>query len=287
MNYIKLIKDKRFWLKVLKSYNVITIILSLIFPFVTLPEVNNIYKIIYYSILILLFINTICKSANLKEANFVINKTKVSIREGNILDNKNSELNVIGFNEYFDTIVDDKIISKSSLNGKVLELLKNEGKDVIQKIDNSINDDDYLKTVVIRNNDSRRQGKKIIYELGSCFEFKNYIFTALTKFDEYNKGYCFKNDYLRFCLIFWENIDRLYNGRTINIPILGAGITRFGNNKPSKQELLKLLLWTFKISGLSFTVTGVKINFLIYKDDMQELDFFDLQNSLTCEEVII
>ena len=41
---------------------------------------------------------------------------------------------------------------------------------------------------------------------------------------------------------FWENIDAVYAGRTINIPLVGAGITRFRNGKPTKQQLLETML---------------------------------------------
>ena len=64
---------------------------------------------------------------------------------------------------------------------------------------------------------------------------------------------------------FWNNIDYVYAGRIINIPLMGAGISRFRNGKPTKQQLLKVMLWSLKISGFHNTYGDCCIRFIIIK----------------------
>ena len=78
---------------------------------------------------------------------------------------------------------------------------------------------------------------------------------------------------------FWKNIDEIYAGRTINIPLMGAGITRFRQGKPTKQALLEAMLWTMKISGFHNTYADKQINFVIYPADAAEIDFYHIQHN--------
>lgn len=78
---------------------------------------------------------------------------------------------------------------------------------------------------------------------------------------------------------FWNNIDEVYAGRTINIPLMGAGITRFKNGKPSKQELLEIMLWSLRISGFHNTYADRQINIIIYKTDINDIDFYHIQHN--------
>ena len=100
-----------------------------------------------------------------------------------------------------------------------------------------------------------------------------------TKFNENNKAYLSAEEYTGFWMRFWENIDEIYAGRTINIPLIGAGIARFRNGKPSKQELLEVMLWSLKISGFHNTYGDKQINIVIYKSDIEDLDFYHIQHN--------
>lgn len=51
--------------------------------------------------------------------------------------------------------------------------------------------------------------------------------TLLQKFDDENRAYLFIQDYVSFLLNFWNEIDIIYAGRSVSIPLLGSGITRF------------------------------------------------------------
>ena len=78
-------------------------------------------------------------------------------------------------------------------------------------------------------------------------------------------------------MTFWENIDTLYNSRTLNIPLIGAGQTRFRGTKPKKQELLEIALWTLKESGFRNNYADRSINFVIYNGDAPDIDFYRIQ----------
>ncbi len=70
-------------------------------------------------------------------------------------------------------------------------------------------------------------GKNFKYKLGTIFQHNNYLLTAFTRFDKDNRAYLGMNDFINFLLNFWNEIDIIYAGRSISIPLLGSGITRF------------------------------------------------------------
>ena len=189
---------------------------------------------------------------------------------------RNGEINVIGVNDFFDVIVDDRIIAVSSLHGKYIKKIVEAGK--LDELNKVIETDEILNASGnSRIEESRIVGKKRRYEIGSVVEFESYVLAAFTRFDSRNEAWLSAEEYVGFWMRFWENIDRIYAGRTINIPLMGAGITRFKNGKPSKQELLEVMLWTMKISGFHNTYADKQVNFVIYPKDAPEIDFYHIQ----------
>lgn len=83
-----------------------------------------------------------------------INGSPLEVKIGDIFEE--GELRVINFNEYFDTVVDDKLIAKSSLNGRYIE---NHVTDVAV-LDKAITDDTHLAEMKQNENSSRKSGKK-------------------------------------------------------------------------------------------------------------------------------
>ena len=225
-------------------------------------------------------------SANHKSKAFLtINNTKVEIIIGDIFDQLTNpekhegEITVIGVNDYYDDIVDNRIVARESLHGQYINKIKKARK--IDALNKKIENDDILnRTGNPKENAERKMGKKIQYDLGSLVEFEDYILTVFRNFDVENKAFLTADNYMHFWMMFWENIDTIYAGRTINIPLMGAGITRFRNGKPTKQELLETMLWILKISGFHNTYGGKKIRFIIYSLDATEIDFYHIQHNL-------
>jgi len=218
--------------------------------------------------------------------NLKINNTKVHIAEGDIWslyekepEDRKGEITVITVNDFFDTIVDDRIIASQSLHGQYMTKITKAGK--LSKLNRTIETNEILnKPENHEDVPQRKAGKKVRYPIGSLVEFESHVLAVFSKFDENNKSVITTQEYTDFWMKFWQNIDNVYAGRTINIPLIGAGIARFRSGKPSKQELLETILWTLKISGFHNTYSDKQINIVIYPSDVDEIDFYGTQNSL-------
>ena len=280
--------DKMLWGSFLAVLGVVSSLISLVSFFGTPAdiEINMLYIIVPFVLGIIILFLAMWIGANCKScAELKINNTTVRVVQGDIWEqmkkepkDRTKEINVIGVNDFYDVVVDNRIIASSSLHGQYIKRIIDAGK--LEELNRTIENDAFLnkygnyKTVL-----SRKVGKKIRYELGSVVEFESYIMAAFTKFDNNNEAWLSAEEYTRFWMRFWENISKIYAGRTINIPLMGAGITRFKNGKPSKQELLEVMLWTLKISGFCNTYPDRHINFIIYPGDAIEIDFYHIQHN--------
>lgn len=206
---------------------------------------------------------------NLKKLTIKIKNSTFKIKSGDVFEQP--ELKVINFNEYFDTIVDNKIIAKNSLNG---QFILNKVRDV-RKLDSVISES--LKDSIKEINNERLNGKKIKYELGSIVEYNDYLLTALTKFDNDNRANLSLRDYLMFLMNFWDNLDKIYANRSVCITLFGSSsITRFKDtNDVTDQDLIEIILWSFKVSKIKFkyptTITLVLTDDLLNKINLYEL----------------
>lgn len=222
---------------------------------------------------------------NLQNVELRINNTRVVIGQGDIWElirkdpkERGGEISVIAVNEFVDHIVDNRIVSEKSLHGQYIKKLIADGKllnfEKVVASDEILNKDGNRVEVT-----TRRAGNKVRYSIGSVVEFESYVLAVFTKFDDDNKACLSAEEYTGFWMRFWENIDEIYAGRTINIPLIGAGITRFKNGKPTKQELLEIMLWTLKISGFHNTYADSKINIVIYPPDTAEIDLYHVRHN--------
>lgn len=269
-------KIKLFDKQLIKEYYGILSVLSLICSFIFIfAEVPNGCKVIaagfFIVILVGIYIVLWRKANRLEKVEIKINNSVIEVKVGDVF--QENGLKVIAFNEYFDTIVDNKIISEKSLNGLYI---KNVEKDVA-KLDKLIIDDDELKDKIEEENNSRRRGKKIKYRLGSTVEVEEYLLTAFSKFDNSNRAYLYMHDYINCLMNFWNEIDRIYAGRSVSIPLLGSGITRFKEYETiSHQELLELLIWSFKVSRVKFNYPS-KVTIIIHESQKDKINFYRLK----------
>lgn len=75
------------------------------------------------------------------------------------------------------------------------------------------------------------------------------------------------------CLIkFWDEVNSLYNQKPIALPLLGSGITRHKDFNATNQELLEVILWSFKISKVKFREPS-KVRILIRENLIEDIDF--------------
>lgn len=289
INFSKVyILDGVLWRNYLSVLGIVSSIVTLISFLGTAQnmEINVIYiVIVFIAILVLIFIYMWWSANQQKYVRLRINNTEIRIQEGNIFEllemepkDRRGEISIIGVNNYYDTIVDDRIIAKKTLHGQYIERIINAGK--LEQLKQAIETDEMINREGNYAEDTERtRGRKRRYSIGSLVEFEAYVLAAFTKFDENNKAFLTAEEYIEFWMRFWNNIDEVYAGRTINIPLMGAGITRFKNGKPSKQELLEIMLWSLRISGFHNTYADKQINIIIYKTDINDIDFYHIQHN--------
>lgn len=260
-----------------KFYGILTgisVIMTIIFTFAEIDKkCKTAIGLTVLSILIILYIGIWIHSNVRRSIRLKINNSEVEVKFGDLFSEQ-ADFKVIAFNEYFDTLVDDKIIAKSTLNGIFINKLFNEK---VEELDSIISADAHLREVIVAENELRSAGKKTKYKLGTICVVNEFLLTALTRFDADNRAYLEINDYINCLLNFWNEVDRVYAGKTVALPVLGSGITRFkGYENISDQELLELIIWTFKVSRIKFTYPS-KVKIVVYNNKSDKTNLLKLK----------
>lgn len=225
-------------------------------------------------LLILTYLILWARSNNLQDVSLSIEGSTVNIKTGDIF--QQSGLKAIAFNEYFDTVVDDRIIAKRSLNGIFLEkYLGTSVADLDRHIDKyQFEDDDVLGREV-----DRTAGKRVKYKVGTICVYKDYLVTAFAKFDDSNRANLTMPEYLEFLINFWDKVNRVYAQQSVSTTIFGSGITRIkGHKNISDEDLLKIMLWTFRISEMRFKHPA-KLTIVIHKEKIDQINLLDIKSA--------
>jgi len=227
----------------------ISVICTLILIFVDVPaEYKVVLGVAFLISLIGLYIIMWYYYKNLKSVKIKIDGSTIEICFGDLF--KEDGLKVIPFNEYFDTVVDDVLVSKTSLHGTFISNYIHD----IPAFDAQVQTDKHMNSRKIQKIDKTRQsGKKIKYKLGSIYKYGDFLLASFSHFDEENRAYLSTQDYVDFLLNLWDEIDICYAGKVVILPLLGSGITRFRKNESIlEQDLLNLILWTLRVSKIKF-----------------------------------
>ncbi|HCL8321074.1 TPA: hypothetical protein PCF14_002385 [Klebsiella pneumoniae] len=222
----------------------------------------------------LLYFGIWLKSNNLTEVNLDVEGSIVTVKAGDLF--LQDGFKVIAFNEYFDTQVDDNIISHKSLNGLYID---NHLSGPISDLDHSISNYKFDEDEILEVNQERKVGKKQKYSLGTIFVNEDYLLTAFSKFDDKNRAFLTMPDYLGFLINFWDKVNRIYAQKSVSVPIFGSGITRIKEHKNiSDEDLLKIMLWTFRISEMRFKFPA-KLTIVIHKDKIDKINLLDIKSA--------
>lgn len=255
----------------------ISVVTSILLLFVDIDlKVKPYIGLIVLPALVLLYFALWLKANFLQSIILKINSSVIEVKFGDIFT-EDAPLKVIAFNEYFDTQVDDNgtIIAKSTLNGQYIEKFY---KNKIEDLDSIISNDTFLRNAIVGENLTRKSGKTLKYKLGTICVAHDYLLTALTHFDDNNKAYLEINEYINCLLNFWNEVDRIYAGRMIALPVLGSGITRLkGYENVSDQELLELIIWTFKVSRIKFTYPS-KVKIVVFQKKSDKINLLALKD---------
>ena len=178
--------------------------------------------------LILLFRN----SVKLKGRNYTI-----IIKYGDIFKQKNSK-KVIPFDECFTTTVGvaPYDINPNSICGQYLQA--NSNVDIQQLI----------SIIGLKSKGKSKYGSKERYESGRVLMEREYLLMAFAKLDKEGLGRMTREEYLESLSVLWEEINKWYGQQDVCIPILGSGVTRIGDTSLTQQELLDIMISSYKLS---------------------------------------
>jgi len=189
----------------------------------------------------------------------------VSIKQGNIFDAKGWK--VIPFNEYFDTTVDDVIISSTTLNG----IFINEHVSNLKKLQDVITSASKDPSTFRKY----KKGNRFAYPLGRIITYEDYMLLAFSHFNKQNVAHISKPEYEHCLLIMWKEIRRTYANKPVFLPLIGSGITSFDDiPEKSNFDLLKCMICTLRASGENI---NQPITILLTKDVMQEINIYEMK----------
>lgn len=205
-----------------------------------------------------------------KQVKIKIRNTTIVVKEGDLFNEKDSKM-VIPFNEYFDTQVDDVIIAKKSLHGLFITEKAGDLRLFKQNLYKS------LKHTSIKYIDQRRSAERMIqYPIGTCVVYNDYILLAYSRFHDDNTAYLHNSDVMEGYLNMWEQIDKIRAGNSISFPVLGTGgFVRFDQDY-TPQQLLELMLLSFRVSGKNLA-RNATLRIIVHRSMMDDIDFLKLK----------
>ena len=132
---------------------------------------------------------------------------------------------------------------------------------------------------IVSDKCQRRQGGKgIKFKLSTIIVYNDFILTAFSKFDEHDMATLTMPEYIEFLINFWDRINRVYAQKSVTVPIFGSGITRIKEHKNiGDEELLKIMLWTFKLSEMKFKHPA-KLTIIIHEDKISQINLFNIKS---------
>ena len=265
--------DRRLVEHFLKITSVISTALSLVVLFVDIPqECKHIYGWIFLVLLALIYLGVWGWSNNLNRIDIKVEGSDVTIKVGDIF--LQPGLKAIAFNDYFDTQVDNKVIAEGSLNGI---FIKEHLEVPVSKLDDHIESYAFEDGETRESTPGRKLGKKVRHQVGTICVYKDYLLTAFTKFDESNMARLTMPEYLEFLINFWDRVNKVYAQQNVSTPIFGSGITRIKGHKSIRDEdLLKIMLWTFRISEMRFRYPA-RLTVVIHKDKIDQINLLDIK----------
>ncbi|MFH3086233.1 macro domain-containing protein [Serratia marcescens] len=265
--------DRRIFERFFKLASAITAFISAAVIFKDIPTDSKINcGIALIVVLIILYISLWLRANNLKSITLSVEGSEVNIITGDIF--KQDGFKIIAFNDYFDTMVDEKIISSKSLNGI---FLKQHLPGSIAALDAHIEHYQFDDGDFLENDTERKTGKTKKFNIGTLCVYDDYLITAFSKFDKNNQARLTMPEYLEFLIKFWDKVNKVYAQKSVSVPIFGSGITRIKEHKNiTDEELLKIMLWTFRISEMRFKHPA-KLTIVIHEDKIDQISLLDLK----------
>lgn len=167
----------------------------------------------------------------------------IIVEYGNLFK-KNDCKKVISFDECYTAELGEEPgqIKADSVCGQYLTWLQDNGKTLDVQ-------------ALIKKYKPRLSQKKSKHQKQDCYmpgtlmpDGNGFLLMAFSKLSEDGLAEMTYQEY-RDCLdLLWEQIDMYYGSQSVCVPILGSGRTRFGVNKPTQQQLLDIMIESYRLS---------------------------------------
>ncbi len=265
--------DRNLWVRFKERVSWVSTIVSLVLIFVNIPEqCKYIAGFLFLLSLLIYYLISWYAANRLKVVDLDIEGSTVTVKAGDLF--KEPDFKVIAFNEYFDTQVDNKIISDKSLNGI---FIKEHLPGTLDDLERCLEEAQFEDADLAQLNEGRRAGKKQKYELGTLCVYEDFILAAFAKFDDTNKAVLTMPEYLGFLIRFWDKINVVYAQKSVSVPVFGSGITRIKEHRHiTDEDLLKIMLWTFRISEMRFNYPA-KLTIVVHEDKIDQVNLLDFR----------
>lgn len=266
------INDGKVWSAFQKIASGFFAVLAGVLIFVDLPSGRKLQIGVMVLLALILVYLVVWRWANrVKQVKLKIEGSTVHVKVGDIF--KECDFKAIAFNDFFDTQVDDVIIAKATVNGQFIETVV--GKN-LPDLNAALNAHNFEPDEIVGQEITREKGRRIRVHPGTIFVYGDYLLTAFAKFSDQNRAELTMPEYLEFLINFWDKVNGVYAQKSVATTIFGSGITRIkGHRTISDEDLLKIMLWTFRISEMRFKHPA-KLTIVIHPSKIDEINLLDI-----------
>ena len=169
------LSNRKLWKEYYAVLSAISVIASFVFLFLKVPDGKELLCCIGFLIcLIISFLIVWYRANHIQNAVLNINNSTLEIGLGDIFEEEGFK--IIAFNEFFDTQVDDVVISRKTLNGKYITHFYPQ----VSELDGIISSDTHSSEQIVGKLE-RETGKSSKYRLGTIVKNGEYFLLAFTR----------------------------------------------------------------------------------------------------------
>ena len=112
-----------------------------------------------------------------------------------------------------------------------------------------INMQELIERVQVKLNGKSKYKNKDKYEPGVLVPNQDFLLMSFAKLDKEGLGRLTRTELIDCLKMLWSEIDKHYGQQDVCIPILGSGITRMDDTTLMQQELLDIIIASYKLSA--------------------------------------
>lgn len=204
----------------------------------------------------------------------------VYVEYGDILAKSNEQRNVvITANRCFDTIVDNNLISETTIHGKIIKQICNDSytpKMLEEALQNDILNNRQVQLFETLEENDKRIGSRNRYPAGTIAEFKKdnitYFFIGMSAFNRELHPETTDKEYSITIQALIEHCNLRAQGFPVYIPIIGA----YGrNHQKSERELLEYIVSCFRFHR---HLINTDIHIVVYSGHRDEVSIYGLDS---------